>query len=730
MKKSSILSIFLSLFFLASFCGAEDSQNQKKPMTFMDVLNLHRIRSFDLSNNKQFFLYEISSLDWEDNKHYSDLYFTSVQSGEPRQMTYTKKKNEASPEWHPDSTFFAFLSDRTGKNQIYFMRPNGGEAWQVTEAKEGVISYGWNRGGSFIVFLSGKDKEKQLWLLPGSGGEATRLTKHKTPVESWFWSPDGKSIYFIAPDRYDEIEKKRKEKGFDAQIVNPVKIPRHLWMIDLETKEEKRLTSGEDYSVQRPEISDDEKFIAYIGASTNRFSSRIDSEVYLLEIESGNVQRLTQNKTYEYALSFSPDGNWLAFSAPEEFTYMRNMRIYLYPLAGGEMISLPQDFELDARISFWSEKGDTIFFDCLEGTTSNLYAVRAGEGSPAMKVTDEKARLSASKDKDTDLILIRYTDPHYPSDLYLTNMKTLKRKERWVRLTEANPQVEDFALAEYETVTWESTDGKAIEGILIYPLDYEEGKPYPLIVQIHGGPASASTLSFSGSHGRYTNVLAANGYAIFQPNYRGSSGYGEEFRMEISGDYFRQAFDDIISGVDYLIDRGIADPEKLGMMGWSAGGHWSNWTLVSSDRFKAISTGAGAVNWISLYAQTDVQDTREFYFKGRPYDNWDHYVEVSPLKYIKKAKTPTLIHFGEQDRRIPKPQGDELHMALKKLGVPTEYIVYPAMPHGLRNPRYQLIKMQAEFSWFEKWIKGRKEWLHWKVLLETLEEKAEPEKNE
>jgi len=346
-----------------------------------------------------------------------------------------------------------------------------------------------------------------------------------------------------------------------------------------------------------------------------------------------------------------------------------------------------------------------------------------------MRVTDERAAVSARKDKETGLILISYSDPHQPSEIYLASMKTLTNRKRWVKLTDSNPQVKNFSLAEYENITWKSSDGQTIEGILVYPLNYEQGKRYPLIVQIHGGPASAYTHSFSGSHGTYTHVFAANGYAVFQPNYRGSSGYGEKFRMEISGDYFRQAFNDIMTGVDYLIQRGIADPDKLGMMGWSAGGHWSNWTLVSTDRFKAISTGAGAVNWLSLYAQTDEQDTREFYFKGKPYDNWDHYLEVSPLKYIKKAKTPTLIHFGEKDRRIPKPQGDELHMALKKLGVPTEFIVYPEMPHGLTNSRYQLVKMEAEFAWFEKWIKGKEGWLDWKELLKTLEEKGASEKD-
>src|SRR2546427_460212 len=243
-------------------------------------------------------------------------------------------------------------------------------------------------------------------------------------------------------------------------------------------------------------------------------------------------------------------------------------------------------------------------------------------------------------------------------------------------------------------------------------------------------PVGAYMNSFSGGHGTYVNVFAGSGYAVFQPNYRGSEDYGEKFRVQIAGDYFRQGFDDIMTGVDALIARGIADPAKLGLMGWSAGGHWSNWTLTHTDRFKAISSGAGAMNWISMYAETDIQANREFYFKGQPWDNWEHYVEVSPLRYIKNAKTPTLIHVGEADQRVPKPQSDELHMALKKLGVPVEYIVYPAMPHGLTEPRYQMVKMVAEFNWFEKWIQGKPDWFDWKQLLATLEEPKEEEKKQ
>jgi len=202
------------------------------------------------------------------------------------------------------------------------------------------------------------------------------------------------------------------------------------------------------------------------------------------------------------------------------------------------------------------------------------------------------------------------------------------------------------------------------------------------------------------------------------PNYRGSIGYGETFKKEIAGDYFSQQFDDIMSGVDYLIENRIAHPDSMGIMGWSAGGMLSNWALVSTDRFKAISTGAGVVNWISSYPQAPVWT--EFYFKGTPYDNWEHYGEESPLKYIKNAKTPTLIHFGENDRRVSISQGQELYTALKKLGVTTEFIIYPNMGHGIPNIRYQMVLMQAEFNWFEKWIRGKEGWIDWKKMIKTL----------
>ena len=212
---------------------------------------------------------------------------------------------------------------------------------------------------------------------------------------------------------------------------------------------------------------------------------------------------------------------------------------------------------------------------------------------------------------------------------------------------------------------------------------------------------------------------------VLLPNYRGSTSYGEQHRLDIvgSGNYFQKGYEDIITGVDHLIAQGIVAPDSMGVMGWSAGGHWSNWILTQTDRFKAISTGAGAMNWISMYAQSDVQRNRAEYFaRGKkPWEDFKSYWKVSPLKYINNAKTPTLIHVVDGDPRVPRPQSEELHMALKQRGIPTEFFVYPGTTHGIPDPRNQYLKAVAEFTWFEKWIRG-KPWFTWKDLLKAVDD--------
>jgi dipeptidyl aminopeptidase/acylaminoacyl peptidase len=234
-------------------------------------------------------------------------------------------------------------------------------------------------------------------------------------------------------------------------------------------------------------------------------------------------------------------------------------------------------------------------------------------------------------------------------------------------------------------------------------------------------------LGFNGGYGG--QVYAGAGYAVLRPNYRGSTNYGLKHKTAIVGNYFQPGYEDIMAGVDHVIAQGIADGSRMGALGWSAGGHWSNWILVQTDRFKAISSGAGTSNWISMYAQSDVQRNRQYYLGDKlPYDDFDAYWNQSPLKFIRNAKTPTMIHVVEGDPRVPSPQSVELHMALKQIGVPTELFIYPGTTHGIPDPRNQLVKSVSEMAWMDYYVRGIGNKFSWRDVLETVEDAAATEK--
>jgi dipeptidyl aminopeptidase/acylaminoacyl peptidase len=714
---------------------------QPRPMNFMDVLELRSAGSPAISPDGRQVLYTLSVPDWKAAKSFTDIWLVSTGQGaaSARQMTFTKDKNETSPQWSRDGKFFVFASNREAPaatatiNQLYLMRPDGGEARRITDAKNGVSAFAFSKDGRWLAFTAGQDEEQQIWIIPVVEIETAtpqQLTKHSAPVTSWQFSPDSTRIYFLSPASFNRDNKERLEKKFDVRIRNEETPLVHLWAIDLATQKEARLTSG-DFSVNQFSLSKDSKWIGFTASPKDRYKRNITdqsdyADVYLMEAATGKIERLTSNEDIaESVPSFSPDSSMMAFAAADDFQFFHNTRLYVRAVSdsGGKFKKLGSDFDGDLNVSFWSADGRTIYSNAGVGATMQLLAISVTTGKTT-QLTREKATLMVTQDDDTRRLLINYSDPVTPPNLFtVASPDQLANRAAWKQLTDSNPQTRQLALGATEAIQWKSTDGKMVEGILVRPVSYQPGKRYPLIVMIHGGPQSADTLRFTASSGYYPQVFAGAGYACLMPNYRGSTNYGETFKMQIGGDYFRQGYEDIMAGVDYLIAQGIADGDKMGVMGWSAGGHWSNWILTHTDRFKAISTGAGAMNWISMYAQTDTQRVREFYYGGKPpYDDFDKYWNVSPLKYIKNAKTPTLIHVVDGDPRVPRPQSEELHMALKKLGVPTEFFVYPGTTHGITEPRNQLVKMVAEFNWFEKWIRGKDRWFEWKELLDTLKE--------
>jgi dipeptidyl aminopeptidase/acylaminoacyl peptidase len=699
MRVIKVTIFILSILFCHPFSQGK-AEEQKRAMTFLDVIQMRSVNGGDISPDGKFFIYKMDVPDWEKNRRFSDIYITPI-GGKTKQMTFTKDKNESSPKWYKDGSFFAFLSNRSeDKNQIYFMRPDGGEARKVTDDRYGVSSYQWSRDGKYLAYKGGKSDGRQIWIMPGEGGKPEKLIDHKTSIDSYFWNPNSKKIYFVASDSVDLLNKDRKKKKFDVVIKDEIKIPSHLWEIDIETKEESRLTGGNEYSVLWIVISDDGTKIAFRGSSTKRYASR-EIEVYLLDLNTNTISRITNNSVNERRMSFSPNSKWLAFPIPDvENEIFKQLNINIIPSEGGEAKKLLNDFDYGFFRPFWSDDSRYIYFTSQVGVNSHLFKVSI-DNNQIEQITNFSGFPFFAKDKDTGKFLVEHVNSENPRDIYCSMPKNLADRDKWIKLTDANPQAKEFLLGKYETIRWNSTDGTTIEGLLIKPVNYDKDRKYPLIVQIHGGPHDACVNKFSASCYDFVHIFSANDYVVFQPNYRGSTGYGEKFmtETEITGDFFELPFDDIMTGVDYLIERGIVHPDSMGLMGWSAGGAGANMALVSTDRFKAISTGAGALGH---------------------YDWENNVMRVCPLLYMKNAKTPTLIHFGEDDPIMPRRDNEIVYKALKGLGVPTEFIVYPNTGHLISNMRYKMVKMQAEFNWFEKWIRGKKEWIDWKKMIETL----------
>jgi len=714
-----------------------------RPMTFLDVQQLRNIGGAAVSPDRTRLLYTVSVPDWKEAKRETDIYLVSLVQGVPstRQLTFTRDKNESNPRWTPDATGVVFSSNREGTgtpppDQLYLMRVDGGEARKITDAKDGVANFEFTGDGKWLVYAAGKAEDRQLWGIPVGGLDSaspTKLTKHATPIRRWNLTRDGSHIYFIAPDTVDKDNAARREKKFTVNIRNEEQPVEHLWVLDLATLEEKRLTSGKEYTVSDVTLSRDGKWLGFQGTPNDRYKrnvteSGIYGDAYLLETATGRIERLTTNAEIgESALSFSPDGAMIALSAANDWTYFRDSKIWVRPTAaaGAPWKKLGGAYDGDLNVGWWSDDGKTIYTtDGIRGT-DQVVAVSVDNGE-VRRITDVKGTLFVTRDDATGVLLLVYGDPRSPNEYYtVASAGDLASQSAWRRLTNANPQTAGFALGQAEEVSWKSKDGKTVGGVLVKPVGFQPGRRYPLIVQIHGGPAGADVLRWN--PGYNAEVYAGAGYVVLLPNYRGSTNYGEQHRLDIvgSGNYFQKGYEDIITGVDYLIAQGMVAPDSMGVMGWSAGGHWSNWIMTQTDRFKAISTGAGAMNWISMYAQSDVQRNRAEYFaRGKkPWEDFESYWKVSPLRYINNAKTPTLIHVVDGDPRVPRPQSEELHMALKQRGIPTEFFVYPGNTHGIPDPRNQYLKAVAEFTWFEKWIRG-KPWFTWKELLKSVEDSA------
>ncbi len=718
---------------------------QQRPMNWMDVQLQRRAGSEDISPDGNWMLYTVTTPDWEEAESFSDIHLVSMREGitSSRRLTFTDDKSEGDPTWSPDGSFFVFSSDRDAGDdlrgdQLFMMRYDGGEARRITSAPRGVSNFKFSPDGRWLVYRAGESGRQQLHRLPVADladAESEQLTDEAAGIEDWEFSPDASQLYFVRPDSVLTAEKLRRDAGFTVDIKNGITPFSKLYALNMASGAVRRLTDSNDFSVDGFTISPDGGWIGIDAGSTERYERNITQsglyqDLYLMEVATGQIERLTENyEVGEGGFTFSPDSRLMAYSAPDDMTRytMTENRVYVRPVAerGGAFRKIGTGYDGSISPAFWSEDGRTIYFNDGIKVTNQLFSLDVESGQ-VRQITREAAALGVSKDEDSGTILIDYSDPATPPTLFtVASLDRVADRSAWTKLYDPNPQVAEMALGREVEFEWTSTDGKKVGGVLVYPVGYREGTRYPLIVAIHGGPASADVLRFNGGYG--AQVYAGAGYAVLKPNYRGSTNYGNAHRTDIVGDYFTLGYDDIMTGVDALIAQGIVDGSQMGVLGWSAGGHWSNWILTQTDRFKAISSGAGTMNWVSMYAQSDVQRNRQFYV-GDDFlydDNFDTYMNQSPIKYIKNAKTPTMIHVVEGDPRVPSPQSVELHMALKQLDVPTELFMYPGRSHGIPDPRNRLVKSVSEMAWMDHYVRGIGDTFKWEQVLETLENKAE-----
>jgi dipeptidyl aminopeptidase/acylaminoacyl peptidase len=619
----------------------------------------------------------------------------------------------ADPQLSPDGRDVVYTRAaadwKAGRRVSHVWRARAGsDAVQLTSGADGENGPRWSPDGKTVAFTAkrGDNEAAQIYLLPVDGGEARQLTSHATAVSDLSWTPDGAAIYFKAADPKTPDERARERAKDDVYAYDENYKQTHLWKVSVASKGETKITDG-DYSMTDYELSDDGRKVVFLRAPTPLLGSGDQSEVWIANADGSSPLQLTKNTVQEGNAAISPDNSQVLFvsGSNAKFETYYNGRLFVVPAGGGAARVLAGETEpYDVDRAAWSKDGKSIYMLVNLGVHEELFVVPAAGGKPK-QVTDGKHNIGALT-RSGDRLAFTISDSKSGGEIWTMAAGDAAPAQ----VTHVFDYLaRDFALGRQEAIQWKGADGATVEGLLTYPVGYQPGQKYPLAVITHGGPQASDKYNI-GALSDEIQVLAGKGYASLQPNYRGSTGYGDAFLRDMVGHYFQNAHLDVMTGVDEVIRRGVADPDRMVKMGWSGGGHLTNKMITFTDRFKAAASGAGAANWISMYAQSDIRAFRTPWFGGTPWQAGapiEVYWNNSPLKDVANVKTPTIFFVGERDPRVPMPQSIEMYRALKANGVPTHLYVAPREPHGWGELRHQLYKLNAEIEWFEKYATRR-----------------------
>lgn len=674
MKKVAAL---ISLLILAGVYSI--AQETRVIPTFEEVLSLKMAGTPFISPDGTDILFTVTQTDWKENRTDTEIWI-SRDGADPFQLTNNPSSGSSSPQWSPDGRWIAFSSDRGTKSQVYVMHSEGGEAFPVTRTKDGITGFEWSPDSKTIAFTtlaeeSLKEREERY------GKYAVEDEEYRLSVLKLIdFNPE---LLGAFPLPCYENDSARKEE-FCFQY-----------------PEEQTLAGSKEYTVTGFKWSPDGKMIVFDHQPDPLINSFSKSDISILYADTKKIEQLVRNTGSDGFTDWSPDSKSILFNSDVDNTtsnFYVNSRYFRINTDGSGLKELATGFDENLSGLTWTSDG--IYCTAYQKTVRYLFILDPGNGK-VKPVLTTPARISGfTISRNGNIIAFNGSEDESLPEIYLTDLsKNLPQK-----VSGFTRQIENWNYAKSEVISWKSKDGTVIEGVLFKPYDYDPSRKYPLLVNIHGGPTGISVPSPVPAYVYPILQWLDKGALVLMPNYRGSAGYGEEFRkLNVENLGVGDAWD-VMSGIEYLDSRGMIDTNRMGSMGWSQGGYISAFLTTNTNSFKAISVGAGISNWMTYYVNTDIHPFTRQYLKATPWENEEIYRKTSPMTNIKNATTPTLIQHGEFDTRVPVPNAYELYQGLLDVGVEAKLVIYKGFGHGITKPKERLAAMWHNWQWFGKYI--------------------------
>ena len=662
----------LGLLMLA-LAGPVDAQD-KRPVQTEDMFDMRSVGAPVVSPDGVWIAYTVSRTSLEDERSYTRIYMSPAEGGEAIGLT-VEGKSAGSPGWSPDGRYFTFTTSRDeGENQVWALDRRGGEGFPLTDVEQGMSGYRWSPDGTRLL-LTIRDAE-----------EKDEDKKENAPREPWV---------------IDRLQFKRDNMGYLTGNRRT-----HLYVFELGSRELRQLTTG-DWDESLGVWSPDGTRIAFASNRTDEPDGNENSDIWIvpsdLEEPTASPRRVTTNEGSDRSPAWSADGRSLAYTTGirPDLIWYATTHLAVISIDGGEPYLLTTDLDRNVSQPRFSDDGDWIWFRLEDSGENHVARIRPNGEDLERPISGPLSTGAFDWAGGTFAVSVSYLD--YPGEIY--RMTGAERGSG--DLSRVTGHNDDFLskvlVAETRNIQFHSADGTEVEGFVTFPPDFVEGQRYPTLLRIHGGPVSQFNHGFQFE----SQLFAANGYVVVRTNPRGSSGYGQDFSAALWADWGNPDFQDVMAGVDYAIEQGWSDPDRLGVGGWSYGGILTNYVITQTNRFQGAITGASEVLYIANYGHDHYQRQWEAEL-GLPWegDNRENWERISPFNRVEHIETPTLIMGGEQDWNVPILNSEQLYQALRRRGIETQLVVYPDQGHGIRVPTYQVDRYERYLDWYNDHVRG------------------------